>query len=159
MELLVLVELPSLICHLGEVSGQSAVASAGRERSSPAERRWLSWGVMWVRKKCFMSRIHTESGRRQCVGPAQSCWEVWEQCASSEAGQIPGEGLCRGLPPAGASEGWESVCAYILCCLWIGGGPNDSWPHCVSFWPSLIWGLRAIRGPEHSRWDKKSSPR
>lgn len=79
--------------------------------------------------------------------------------ASIKVGQIPVVGLCRGLPPAGTSKSWNSVCVYSLCCPWVGGNPNDSWPHSLSLLAFSDLGPKGHRGPECCRWGKKSSPR
>lgn len=72
---------------------------------------------------------------------------VGRRGASVKVGQIPVVEVCRGSPPAGTSKSWNSVCVYSLCCPWVGGSPNDSWPHSLSLlWLSLIWGPRAIGG-------------
>lgn len=59
--------------------------------------------------------------------------------------------LQLGLPRA-------QMCLYPLVSL-IGGGPNDSWPHFLTFWPFLIWGLRATGGQGAPDGTNKSSAR
>lgn len=82
----------------------------------PQMENWLSWRIMWVEEEVFYEQ-NQHRGRKEEVfrGLTELPEDVGRACRQRG-------GLCRqgdslpGQPPAGPSEGWDSVCVSILWC-------------------------------------------
>lgn len=80
---------------------------------------------------------------------------MWEQPARRGGGLDRHRGT-----PLRAASSWDfrglgfSVCVYSLMSL-IGGGSNDSWPHCVSLLLFSDLGPKGLRGAKVLQMGKK----
>lgn len=110
---------------------------------------------MWAGKEVFYKQ-NLHGGR----GGVQGCTEQWGEVVPTVCQHQGGSDPCGGTLQRIASS-WSSNlgCVYIICCPWVGGSPNDSWPHSPSLLAFSDLGPKGHRGPECCRWDKKSSPR